>query len=210
LSNKFKLLAKENKVLTDEIIKALIVDEGWIEDKIKVELANKELVKGLYEIISHHYMLAKLISRERHNISFKGLWNHDLSVWGFEFSAKSFQDLHKSISPLPIDYKQEALDFLYERQTRGYNQRKSNETKKLIIRSLLENSKTIGELAKELLVKQTTIRAHLKGHPSYREALIKLGIADRIGEKILRRGGFTRVGIYGIKNKKKAIDYLLL
>lgn len=209
LSEKSKSLAKKYKILTDEIVKALIIDEGSIGDKITIELANQKLVENLYDIISGHYELNKLFSRERHNISFKGnSWNHNLTAWGFAFSAKSFQKLYKSISLLPIPYKQENLSFLYLCQTKSWNQRKFGETKKLIVLSLLKKPKTMEELAKELLVKQTTIRSHLKGHPTFRDSLIKLGIVEKIEERILRRGGFARVGIYGIKDINKAKNFI--
>lgn len=198
LSEKFKLLAKEHKTLTDEVIKALIIDEGSIEDKIKIELANKKLVKDLSEIIREHYNLTKPISRQRYNISFKGLWNHNLSVWGINFSAKSFEELCKSISPLPIDYKQEALEFLSRLQNKNYIHRKHGETKKLITASLLKSPKTFFELSRELHIRQTTISAHIR----------KLPFIKKVGEKILRRGGFTRVSIHGIKNIPEAQKFL--
>lgn len=208
LSKKFKSLAKENKILVDEIVKALITDEGDVEDKIEIELANQNLINSLYEIISTYYKLTKLSSRTRY-IYFKEnpTWNHILNAWKFGFSAKSFKDLNNSISPLPINYKEENLKFLIKRQDSGIH-RKTNETKKLIVKSLLENPKTIMELAKQLVVKQTTIRAHLKGHPSYRDSLINLSIVNKINEKILRRGGYAKVDIFGIKNLEKAKNFL--
>ncbi len=208
LSNKFKSLAKENKILADEIVKALIIDEAYVEDKIEAELCNEQLVKDLYEIISTYYKLTKLSFRKRY-IYFKKnpAWNHFSSSWKFGFSAKSFRDLNNSISPLPIDYKEENLKFLVKRQNTNTH-RKTNETKKLIVKSLFENPKTIMELAKELCVKQTSIIGHLNGHPTYRDSLINLGIVTRIGEKILRRGGYAKVGIYGIKDVEKAKDFI--
>ena len=207
LSKKMKDLAKDNKILTDEIVKAIIIDEGNIEDKIEAELANERLIKDLYEVASRYYRLTKIASR---TIKFKDnpKWTHTTTLWNIGFSAKSFQDLHKSISPLPIDYKEENLKFLFERKNRLFNQRKAGETKKLIVKSLLENPKTIEELSKELFMKQTTVRAHLKGHPTYNSSLIGLSFVDRISEKILRRGGYAKVGIYGVTDINKAKEFL--
>jgi hypothetical protein len=129
-------------------------------------------------------------------------------VWNLNFSAKSFQDLYKSLFSIPISYKEDNLRFLFDRQNRSFNQRKLGETKRLIVTSLLQSPKTMEELAKKLLVKQTTIRAHLKGHPTYKDSLMKLGIVDRIDEKILRRGGYAKVGVYGIKDVNKAQKFL--
>ena len=109
---------------------------------------------------------------------------------------------------MPIKYKSENLEFLFKRQTKGSNQRIIGETKKLIVKSLLEYPKTMEELAKELFVKQTTIRAHLKGHPTYNKSLTGLGIVDKIDEKLLRRGGYSKVGIYGICDINKARKFI--
>lgn len=198
LSDKFKLLAKENKILTDEVIKALIIDEGAIEDKIKVELANQKLVEDLYEIISDHYKLTKLFSRIRYNISFKGLWDYDSHVWGFGFSAESIKDLYNYISLSPIDYKQEAIGFLAKLQNKNYFHRKHGETKKLITTSLLKKPKTFFELSRELELRQTSVSSHVR----------KLPFIMKVDERILRRGGFARVNVHGIKNVQEAQNFL--
>jgi hypothetical protein len=209
LSNKLKKLAKENKNIADEIVKALIIDEGIVEDKIEAELANERLIKSLYDVLNNHYNLTKITSRTRDiDFKLKPEWKYTCSVWNLGFSASSFQDLYNSIFPLPIKYKNENLEFLFKRQTRGFNQRKVGETRKLIVKSLLGSPKTIDELAKELLVKQTTIRAHLKGHQNIKNPLISLRIVDKIGEKILRRGGYAKAGIYGITNMEKAEEFI--
>ncbi len=208
-SEKLKKLAKHNKELVDEIIKALIIDEGKVDDKIEAELANEKLVNDIHDLINEHYKATKITSRTR-TIGFKNnpKWIHTTTIWKIGISASSFKDLYNSISPLPINYKEENLKFLFDRQSRDFNQRKLGETKKLIVKSLLEKPKTMDELAKELLIKQTTIRAHLKGHPTYKNSLINLGLIDKIDEKLLRRGGYAKVGIYGIKDIDKAKEFL--
>ena len=209
LSEKLKKLAKGNKILVDEIVKALIVDEGRVDDKIEAELANEKLVNGLYFLIGDYYRLNKVASRTR-TIVFKNnpKWTHTTKSSRLVFNASNFKEIYKSISPLPIDYKEEGLKFLFDRQNRKFNQRKMGETKKLIVKSLLSQPKTMEELAKELLVRQTTIRAHLKGHPTYKDSLISLGLVEKIDEKILRRGGYAKVVIYGIKNVMKANELI--
>ena len=125
-------------------------------------------------------------------------WNHNLSACGFGFSAKSFKDLYKSISSLPINYKQENLEFLYKLQTNNQYHRKHGETKKLIISSLLKEPKTLSELAKELCIRQGSVSDHIK----------ELPIVIKIDEKILRRGGYAKVNIFGIKNVLEAQKFL--
>lgn len=209
LSEKMKNLAKENKILADEIIKALIIDEGRVDDKIESELANEKLVKDIYEISNVYYKITKITSRTRKiDFKIKPRWKYNSTVWKINFSANSFKDLLNSLSPLPIEYKQENLNFLSKRQSRDYNQRNMYETKKLIVSSLLKNPKTMEDLAKELLIKQTTIRAHLKGHPTYSEDLISLGIIEKVNEKLLGRGGYAKVNVYGIKDIIKATEFL--
>jgi predicted ArsR family transcriptional regulator len=63
----------------------------------------------------------------------------------------------------------------------------------------IESPKTVNELANELQVAQSTIRSHLNGHPTYSESLIKSKRVVKTGEKILRRGGYAKVNIFGIK-----------
>lgn len=204
LSEKFKNLAKENKFLTDEIIKALIIDDGEVGEKIRTELSNQKLVEDLHKIFSTYYKLNKIWSRTRF-IEFKGgkkKYNHIGTSWIFSFSTESFIELFNSISPLPINYKEENFIALVNIQNRKWYKRKPNETKELILKSLLEKPKSINELANELNVNQSTIRSHLKGAPTYSENLIKSGKVIKIGEKILKKGGFSKVEIFGMKNKE--------
>lgn len=209
LSEKLKKLAKENKLIADEIIKALIIDEGNIEDKLGAELANEKLVRDICEVVGIYYKLNKITSRTR-TIEFKNKpeWTRTVTVWSISFCASGFSSLYRSLSPIPIYYKQDNLKFLFDRQNRGFNQRRMGETRKLIVKSLLKSPKSMDELAKELLIKQTTIRAHLKGHLRYKDSLMSLGIIDKIDEKLLRRGGFARVGIYGIKDVEMANEFI--
>jgi len=200
LSKRFKELAKENKILVDEVVKALIIDEGAVEDKIEVELSNKQLVEDLYEIINFYYELTKITTRTR-EFCFKlnPKWIYISNVWKIGFSASSFKNLFLSISPLPIDYKQENLEFLYKVKTCGWKQRKHHgETRRLIVLSLLNKPKTLSELAKELCMKQTTISAYIK----------KLPVITKVNEKILRRGGYSRVNVFGIRDISNAQEFL--
>ncbi len=201
LSEKFKKLAKENKFLTDEIVKALIIDESDINEKVRIELSNKKLVEDLHEIFSIYYKLNKIASRTRKiNIKEKGkIYNYISTVWKFCFSASSFQDLYKSISPLPINYKEENLFALCNIQLHPWFKRKPKETKDLIINSLKEKPKSVSELAKELQVGNSVIRSHIKGNKTYSKSLISSGQVIKTGERILRKGGYAKEEIFGIK-----------
>jgi len=209
LSEKFKYFAKKYKILTDEIIKAMIVDEGAVEDKIKIELANERLTKELYDIISEYYRLNKLAFRER-NIYFKNNpeWDHKLKCWKIEFSSESFENLYNSLSPLPIGYKERAFKLLHRRKIRGWYKRKPGETKKMVIRSLLSKPKSIFELADELCIKNGTILSHIYGHPTYSTPLMELDLIKKVKIKELKRGGYTKVDIYGILNIKHAKEFI--
>ena len=187
----------------------MIIDEGYIRDKIEVELANEKLINDLYYSIKQHYPLNSLISRTR-NIHFKDnpKWNQVLHAWKFGFSANCFKEIYNSISPLPIDYKQESLKFLFDVKHRGYNQRKMGVIKKMIVESLLKNPRTIDELSKELMVKHTTISSHIRGSSTYSICLIKRGIVEKIGEKNYRKGGYARADLFGIKDIDKAKEFI--
>jgi len=41
-----------------------------------------------------------------------------------------------------------------------------------------------------------------------KNSLCDLGITEKVGEEILRKGGYAKVNIYGIKNKEKAETYI--
>lgn len=126
LSNKFKILVKENKELLDEFIKAMIINEGYIEDKIRIELGdNEEFVKDIYEVVSVFYKLNNLRHRFR-SIEFKKVNKKYVNTksWIIEINPTSFQLLYESINPLPIDYKQINFELLYKRKTRTWSQRK--------------------------------------------------------------------------------------
>ncbi len=199
LSEKMKGLAKENKMLVDEMVKSLIIDEGNIEDKMGAELSNEQLIKDLHEVISSYYNLTKITARTR-DISFKGKekWKYHSTVWNLGFSASSFKDLFLSISPLPIEYKQKALEFLNILQNNNQFHRKHTETKKLIISSLLKQQKTLSELAEELIIRRTTVSAHIRNLP----------FIETVGQQILRRGGYAKENIFGIKDIQQAQEFL--
>ena len=210
LSDKLKILLKGNKIFLDEFIKAMIIDEGAIEDKIKIELGdNKRFVDDIYEVILYYYKLNKVITRVR-NIYFKkyNTWNYNKRSWRIDFNFESLKLLYESLKPLPIKYKQKNFELLYKRQKRGWYKRKPNETKKLIISSLLEKPKSILELASEMCIKNGTVISHIKGHQTYSDSLIKLRIVSKVEERILEKGGYTKADIFGVTNKEKAQEYL--
>jgi len=210
LSKKMKSLAKKYRLLSDEIIKSLIIDEGSVEDKIKIELNNKRLIEDIHEVLSEHYKIRPISSRTRYKSleKNKSQYKEVSTSWKLKIDANSIIDLYNSIQPLPIEYKQEAFKFLFERKQKIWHQRPKGETKKQIVKSLLTKPKSILELARELNVRNGTIISHLKGHPSCSESLTQLGIANKIGNKELRRGGYTNVDIFGIIDKEKAKTFI--
>lgn len=211
LSSKFKLYAFKYKLLADEVIKALIIDEGDVSDRIRIELANQKLVEDLCEIFRIYYNLTNIISRTRY-IKFynnkKPFPAHVLKSWKFGISASSFKDLYKSINPLPINYKENNFIALGNNQNRKWLVRKTGETKKMIVKSLIGNSKSVTELANDLVVGHSTIRRHLNGHSEYSDSLIKLNIIKKSGERILKKGGYAKENIFSIKDINKAENYL--
>ncbi len=208
LSDKLKNLCKDNKILLDEFVKAMITDEGAIDDRIRVELGNNEkFIRDIYEVVSFYYELNKIYSRER-IIGFENNTKYirNTKSWRIEFNHSSYILLYISISPLPISYKQENLTLLQKRNKKIWYKRKSNETKKLIVGSLLNKSKSVSDLAKELTISNGAVINHLKGHPTYSDSLIKLKIVDKVEERILNKGGYTKANIYGIIDQEK--DYI--
>ena len=207
ISNKLKILLKNNKILVDEFIKAMIIDEGQICDNIIVELGNEKLLRESHEIISLYYKLNNITTRTRDYIYFKEADKSykNVKAWQFVFSSSSDKLLYESISPIPIDYKQKSLELMYIRKTRSWFKRKRGETERLIIKSILDNPKSVLELSYELQVRNSVILKHIRGKNN---SLINLGLVQQIEERILRKGGYAKAGIFGILDKEKAIRYL--
>ncbi len=210
LSKKIKDLTKKYKLLADEIIKALILDEGSIEDKVKIELANERLVKDLYEIMSNYYKLRTITYRKRF-IRFKNnpTRAYISNSWHLAFASENIKELYKSISPLSISYKEDALNLLTKRRFKKGQSLKKGITKKLIVKLLLKNTKTLYDLSNELNINMNSLSRHINGgNPTYSTPLNELGITKKVGEKILKRGGYAKSNIYGIANKEKALNYI--
>src|SRR3989338_1890020 len=212
LSDKFKKLAKDNIAFLNEFIKSMTIDEGAVDGNIRVELGNNEqFIYDIYEVVSSFYKLNKISSRHRF-IHFKGVknkYNYEQTSWTIVFSASCFKMLYENINPLPITYKQRNFQAIYTRQIRSWFKRKEGETKKLMVESLLQNPKSILELCLELNVGLSVIRSHLKGHPTYSDSLIKIGIVSKVGERVLQKGGFAKEDLFGIVDQEKARKYLL-
>lgn len=211
LSEKFKNLTKQHKILLDEFVKAMIIDEGAIDDKIRIELGdNERLIRDIYEVVSRYYPLNPLSSRIRDRYFLENRdWDYkNKKSWKIEFKAISFTLLYKSISPLPIGYKQRSLDGLNDRANRKWFKRRNGETKRLIVKSLLNESKSVLDLSYELYVQMSIIRAHLKTKPNINSSLIGLGIIGKVDEIVLPKGCYSKTDIYGIIDKKKAEDYI--
>ena len=202
LSEKFKDLAKKNKTLADEIIKALIIDESDINEKVRIELSNQKLIEDLHEIFRVYYNLANISTRERKiEIEESGkIYNYLSTSWKFCFSTSSFKELYKSISPIPISYKEENLKTLVNIQSRNWYKKKPEEMKKLIVESLIKKPKSVSELSKELQITQSTIRSHINGSTTYSESLISSGKVVKVGERILKKGGYAKENIFGAIN----------
>ena len=88
---------------------------------------------------------------------------------------------------------------------REWKRRKPKETKKLIVKSLLEKPKSVLELANELCIKNGTVLSHLKRKTN---SLMSLEIVKKVEERILRKGGYAKADIFGIANQEKARKYL--
>ena len=174
----------------------MLIDEGAIEEKIEVELCNKKLIEDLYSILKDHYILRPISTRKR----FSGYhWDRgDLSEsWNLNFSIKSCSLLYKSISPLSIVYKEKNLQLLFKLKERKYTFN-SKQIKEDIIKTLSESPKTIEEIAQSTIMHRSLIRKYLYGKVNGSN-LLELGIIEKCGEKILRKGGFTRAPIFQLK-----------
>ena len=212
LSPKFKRLARDNKVLLDEFIKAMIIDEATVNDAIRIELGdNERFVMDIREIVCYCYKLNKISHRQRATNFTEGnsSWSYFKKFWNIEFSTSSFKLLYESISSLPISYKQISFEGLYRRKSRMWFKRNAKETKKLIIKSLLEKPKSILGLCIELNVGRKAITSHLNGAPTYSQSLIDNGIVTVIGERLLKKGGYAKENVYGIKDEDKAKEYII-
>lgn len=207
--NMIKNLAIKFKEIADEIIKAALIDEGWIYDKINFGIANEKLSRDVWEITKAHYKVGRFPTKPRTRIGISGKCLND---WKWTISNKSADGLFNSIKPLPIPYKNETLNFIIRRHNRSWYKRKPGETKSLIIKSLLRSPKTSKELAFELDIMISSISNLINGVHSRSQnttGLKELGIIGIIGHKNHPAcGAAGRSLVYGIIDKKKANNFL--
>lgn len=208
MPEKLKELAISNKEATNEIIKAAIIDEGWIEDKISFAISNENLCRDVWEITKAHYEVGRFPEKPRERI---GITGKKVLEYRWIILSKSMKNFYENIK-LPLSHKQERLEFAVKRQTREWYKRKPNETKKLIIESLMKSPKSIKELSFELNVRTTSILNLINGvHcPTQNTNGLKdleiIGILEyRRNTKGERTGKFP---IYYIVDEKKGEDFI--
>ncbi|MBL7206286.1 MAG: hypothetical protein ISS36_01665 [Candidatus Aenigmarchaeota archaeon] len=203
-----KGLAIKDQNIANEIIKSAIVDEGWVGDRIGFSLSNGELCKDVWEIAKAHYNVGRFPENPRIR---KGITNKKLLEWAWKFSSKSIKNLHKNIE-FPLSYKQKAVEFIVKRQSRGWYKRKPNETKKLIIKSLLDDPKSITDLAFELNIRATSVSNLINGVHSgdqNTDGLIDKGIITFVGFRKNKKGERTgKSKIYTIADEMQAKYFL--
>lgn len=203
-----KELAMKNKEIANEIIKAAIIDEGWIEDKISFAISNEKLCRDVWEITKPHYEVGRFPEKPRIR---RGITNKRLPEWRWIILSKSMKDFYDNIS-FPLSHKQERLEFVVKRQSRRWYKRKPNETKKLITKSLLKSPKTIKELTFELNVRTTSILNLINGihcKSQNTDGLKDLGVVGILHYRrnpIGKRTG--KFPVYGIINKEKSLIFL--
>ncbi|MBI5061315.1 MAG: hypothetical protein HZB67_03295 [Candidatus Aenigmarchaeota archaeon] len=159
IPSELKNIAIDKKEIANEIIKAAIIDEGWVEDKISFAISNEKLCKDIWEIAKAHYGVGNFPEKPRERI---GITGKKVSEWRWIILSKSMKDFYENIE-LPLSHKQERVKFAVKRQSREWYKRKPNETKKLIIQSLLKSPKSIKELSFELNVRTTSILNLING-----------------------------------------------
>ncbi len=201
---KLKTIAIENKEIANEIIKAAITDDSWVEDKVSFSVSNERLSRDVWEITKTHYTVGKFPEKPRIRIGISG---KDAIEWKWSILSSSLSDFQRNIK-LPLTHKQERIDFAVKRQNREWYKRKPNETKKLIIKSLLEKPKSIKELCFELNVRTTSIQNLINGiHCSSQNTfgLKELGIVGILEYKRNTPGERTgKFPVYTIVSNEKA------
>lgn len=208
IPNDLKRLAMKNKKIANEIIKAAIIDEGWIEDRIGFSISNGELCRDIWEIANSHYEVGRFPIKPRERV---GITNKTLLDYTWRFSSKSVKDICKNII-FPLSFKQKALEFIVQRQSRGWYKRKPNKTRKLMIKSLLESPKSTMELACELNIRSTSVSNLINGvHQKTQntDGLSELGIVRFYKFRKNKKGERTgKSKVYKISDKCKAYKFL--
>ncbi len=159
IPSQLKNEALKTKEIANEIIKAAITDDGWVEDKISFSVSNEQLSRDVWEISKAHYNVGKFPAEPRIRIGISG---KNSIEWKWSILSSSLQDFQRNIK-LPLPHKQERIDFAVKRQHRGWYKRKPNETKRLIVKSLLEKPSSIKELSFALNVRTTSILNLING-----------------------------------------------
>lgn len=203
-----KAIAMENKEIANEFVKAAIIDEGWIEDKISFAISNRKLCKDVWEISGSHYGVGTFPNKPRERI---GITGKRVLEWRWIILSKSMKDFYENIE-LPISHKQEKVKFAVKRQSRNWKQRKPKETRKMIVKSLLNCPKSIKELSFEMNIRTTSVLNLINGvHCPTKESvgLKELGLIEVLEYRRNSKGERTgKFPIYYVRNEQSAKNFL--
>ncbi len=208
IPKELKELATRDIEIANEIIKAAITDDGWIEDRISFSVANEHLSKDVWEIAKAHYDVGKFPDKPRERIGISG---KPAIEWKWSILSSSMKKISENIK-FPLSHKQERLEFAIRRQNRQWYKRKPKETRKLLIKSLLEKPKSTKELCFELNIRSTSILNLINGihcNSQNTKGLKELGIVDILEYRTNTPGERTgKFQIYFVKDKEVAQKFM--
>lgn len=150
--SKLLKLALDDKRVAAAILGQAIMDEGGIGTSgITVFYTDKGEAEQLWTV-ADSLGYANSFRKKKHR-------NH--YHYGFSIKASKRKELYDQIGPLPNPTKDQVFRHLTNRQP-NVNIRARGETRKLILRSLEENPKTILQLMLEFNVGASTVRKQLR------------------------------------------------
>jgi len=149
--SKILKLALGNKRVAIAVLGQALLDEGGIgAQSITIYYTCKEEAVQLWRI-AESLGYANPFRRKKHRNHFH---------YGFSIKASIRKELYDQISPLPNPMKNKVFQHLANRR-RNANQRVKGETKRLVLRSLATESKTVLQLMLELDIGASAMRRHL-------------------------------------------------
>ncbi len=176
---------KKDRLTKMAIFFAFLIDEGNIEDKIEIRIANKKALESLRGImISLGYKIYPI-----RKSSYNGVPIYILAVANKEVK-KLLKDYTKLIKRYPscrLGDQEESLKFIVKRNQFNWTHRFSPQVDKIILNSLINNPKTVKDLSRILLLSHNNPRRHLKR--LYKKRIVKI-----IGKKNLSN-------LWGISNE---------
>jgi hypothetical protein len=164
-------------------VRAFMDDEGNVQTScIRLYSFNKNLIYGIRKLIAEKLPEIKGMNNVKRRLRKHGKYEYVL-----EIRSEGIKEFYEIVG-CSHSRKNERLKFYIKRSEKSWNHRKRDETKKMILKSLSESSKTTDQLCNELMVSRVTVLSHIKGYSQKRKQNSK----SMLERKLIMIGGYDK------------------